>query len=42
MKEYKKVIDGKTVIKSANEIVVRTNGQQIINPFEEQILADGW
>ena len=42
MKEYKKIIDGKEVIKSANEIVVRHNGMQTINPSEAQILADGW
>lgn len=42
MKEYRKIIDGKTIIKSANEIVVRNNGMQTINPSEEQILADGW
>ena len=41
-KKYKKIIDGKIVIKSANEIVVRKNGQQTINPTESQILADGW
>ena len=42
MKEYKKIIDGREVIKSANEIVVRKNGMQTINPSEAQILADGW
>ena len=42
MKEYKKIIDGKEVIKSANEIVVRKDGMQTINPSEAQILADGW
>lgn len=42
MKEYKKIIDGKEVIKAANEIVVRKNGMQTINPSEAQILADGW
>ena len=42
MKEYKKIIDGKVVIKSANEIVVRKNGMQTFNPSEAQILADGW
>lgn len=42
MKEYKKNIDGREVIKSANEIVVRKNGMQTINPSEAQILADGW
>lgn len=42
MKEYKKIIDGIEVIKSANEIVVRKNGQQTFNPTEQMILADGW
>lgn len=42
MKEYKKIIDGKEVIKSAERIVVRKNGMQTINPTEAQILADGW
>lgn len=42
MKRYIKSIDGKEVIKWANEIIVRTNGMQTINPSEEQILADGW
>ena len=42
MKKYAKIIDGREVIKSANEIVVHKNGQQTINPSEKQILADGW
>lgn len=55
MKRYTKTIDGKAVIKTRNEIVLRVkrtikdkNGNekeckvQIINPKEEQILADGW
>ena len=42
MKEYKKIIDGREVIKSAGQIVVRKNGMQTINPSEAQILADGW
>lgn len=28
--------------KSRKEIVIRKDGKQIINPTEEQILADGW
>lgn len=40
--KYTKVIDGKEVIKSANEIVIRHNGMQTFNPSEAQILADGW
>ena len=42
MKRYSKVIDGKTIIKAANEIVIRTATEQIINPSEQMILADGW
>ena len=42
MKRYSKVIDGKSVIKSANEIIIRTATEQIINPTEAMILADGW
>lgn len=42
MKRYKKVIDGKTIIKRADEIVVRGNGSQTFNPTESMILADGW
>lgn len=42
MKEYKKIIDGREVIKSAGQIIVRKNGMQTINPSEAQILADGW
>lgn len=42
MKKYQKNIGGEIVIKSANEIIVRKNGQQTINPTEAQILADGW
>lgn len=37
-----KVIDGKTIIKSANEIIIRTATEQIINPSQQMILADGW
>lgn len=42
MKRYTKTIDGKTIIKAANEIVIRTSTEQIINPSEAMILADGW
>ena len=42
IKKYIKEIDGKTIIKSANEIVIRTATEQIINPSEALILADGW
>ena len=42
MKRYSKVIDGKTIIKRADEIVVKGNGSQTFNPKEDAILADGW
>lgn len=29
-------------IKFANQIVIKKNGKQIINPSEDMILADGW
>ena len=42
MKRYIKTIDGKTIIKRADEIVVKGNGSQTFNPTEAMILADGW
>lgn len=42
MKRYTKQIDGKSVIKSLKEIVVKKNGKQTFNPSEEMVLADGW
>lgn len=42
MKRYTKQIDGKTVRKKLNEIVVKKNGKQTFNPSEEMVLADGW
>ena len=42
MKKYIKTIDGKTIIKLADEIVIRSNGKQTFNPTEAMILADGW
>jgi hypothetical protein len=42
MKKYSKTIDGKTIIKAANDIVIRTATEQIINPSEALILANGW
>lgn len=42
MKQYKKIIDGKAIIKRADEIVVIGNGKQTFNPSEDMILADGW
>jgi hypothetical protein len=42
MKRYKKEIDGKTVIKTQKEIVIRKDGRVTYNPTEEMVLADGW
>lgn len=39
---YKKVIDGKAVIKSRNKIVIKKNGRQYINPLPEMLAEDGW
>lgn len=36
---YFKVINGKKVFFSG---ILQVNGKQIVNPTEEQILADGW
>lgn len=42
MRRYKKVIDGKTVIKTLKEIVIRKDGRVTYNPTEEMVLEDGW
>jgi hypothetical protein len=42
MKRYKKEIDGKTVIKTLKEIVIRKDGRVTYNPTEEMVLEDGW
>lgn len=42
MKKYRKIIDGRTVIKPRNQIVVVKDGRQIINPNEDTLMADGW
>ena len=42
MKQYTKQIDGKTVIKKRQEIVIRNDGRVTYNPTEEMVLADGW
>lgn len=42
MKKYRKIIDGKPVTKSRNQIVVVKDGKQIINPSEASLMADGW
>jgi hypothetical protein len=42
MKKYTKEINGKTVIKTRQQIVISKNGMSTYNPTEEMILADGW
>ena len=42
MKKYRKIIDGRTVIKPRNQIVVVKDKRQIINPNEDTLMADGW
>lgn len=42
MKRYTKQIDGKSVIKTLKEIVVKKDGKQTFNPSEEMVLEDGW
>ena len=42
MKRYEKQIDGKTVIKTKKEIVIRKDGRVTYNPTEDMVLADGW
>ena len=42
MKRFQKEIDGKTVVKFANKIIIYKDDMQTINPTEEMILADGW
>ena len=39
---YKKVIDGKTIVKDRSQIVIIKDGLQTISPSEEMVLADGW
>lgn len=42
MKRFTKQIDGKNVIKTLKEIVIRKDGRVTYNPTEEMVLADGW
>lgn len=42
MKKYIKIIDGKKVVKFANEIIVNKDGMNIFNPTEIIILDNGW
>lgn len=42
MKRYTKEINGKTVIKTRQQIIISKNGMSTYNPTEEMILEDGW
>ena len=42
MEKYRKVIDGRTIIKPRNQIVVVKNGKQYINPSHDILIEDGW
>lgn len=42
MKQYSKVIDGTTVVKTRNQIVIERDGMNVYNPTEDMILSDGW
>lgn len=42
MKRYTKEINGKTVIKTRQQIIISKNGMSTYNPTEEIILEDGW
>ena len=42
MRRYKKNIDGKAVVKTANEIVVEKDGKTWYNPTHKMLLEDGW
>jgi hypothetical protein len=42
MKRFTKQIDGKTVVKTLKEIVIRKDGRVTYNPTEDMVLADGW
>lgn len=42
MKEYAKEIDGKTVRKPQNKIVVHKDSRQWLNPSHDMLIEDGW
>jgi hypothetical protein len=42
MKQYTKVINGLSIIRTRKQIVIKKNGMNTYNPTEEMILADGW
>ena len=41
-KRFVKLINGRTVVRTIREIVVRMDGKATYNPSEELVLADGW
>ena len=42
MKKYFKEINGKTVYRTRQQIVITKDGMNTYNPTEEMILNDGW
>jgi hypothetical protein len=42
MKRFKKEIDGKTIVKTQKEIVIKKDGRVTYNPTEDMVVADGW
>ena len=42
MKRYEKIIDGNTIVKELNKIVIRRDDIVTYNPTEDMVLADGW
>ena len=42
MEKYQKEVDGQTVVKEQNEIVIKKDGRVTYNPTEAMILDDGW
>lgn len=42
MKQYTKVINGLSVIKTRKQIVIKKDGMNTYNPTEEMLIADGW
>lgn len=42
MKQYTKEIDGKTIRKPQNKVVVIKDGRQWLNPSHDMLIEDGW
>ena len=42
MKKFFKIVNGETLVKDQNQIVLNKNGRNIFNPSEERLLQDGW